>query len=148
MFEFDLQRFDEEAAEPNSEPETLTEEQEPIPEELSGLPEDLARETMAEWAQSQAELEPQSEPEPPKPPTEESVPYARFKEKVDEANQLKAQLAEYQRQLQQQQPPQPQQPQTPQLKITPENSAKISEAITAEAMALTAKKFDPRRRLC
>lgn len=147
MFEFDLQRFAEEAAEPNSEPETSTEEQEPIPEELGGLPEDLARETMAEWAQSQAEsepqseLEPQSEPEPPKPPTEESVPYARFKKKVDEANQLKAQLAEYQRQLQQQQPPQPQQPQTPQLKITPENSAKISEAITAEAMALTGKKI-------
>lgn len=66
----------------------------PIPEELNSLPEDIARETLAEWEQSQ-------QAEPPKPQTEETVPYARFKEKVDAANQLKAQLAEYQRQAQQ-----------------------------------------------
>ena len=152
MFEFDLQRFDEESTEQptQSQPESSTEEEKPIPEELSGLPEDIARETLAEWEKSQPKPEePQPQEEPPKPPTEESVPYARFKEKVDEANQLKAQIAEYQRQAQQQQqqPQQPQQPpqpqpqfQLPQFQITPEDAVKINEAITAEAMQLSGKK--------
>ncbi|MBQ6298650.1 MAG: hypothetical protein IJK81_13380 [Selenomonadaceae bacterium] len=150
MFEFNLQRFDEEPSEQptNSEPETSTEEEKPIPEELGGLPEDIARETLAEWEKSQPkpEEEPQTQEEPPKPQTEESVPYARFKEKVDEANQLKAQLAEYQRKAQQpqesQQAPQQRQFQPPQMRITPEVSARISEAIKAEAMALTGMSTD------
>lgn len=149
MFEFDLQRFDEETAEQptQSQPEPSTEEEKPIPEELSGLPEDIARETLAEWEKSQPkpEEEPKPQEEPPKPQTEESVPYARFKEKVDEANQLKAQLAEYQWQAQQQQQPQqPPQPQfrPPQFQITPEISAKINEAIQAEAMQLSGMSQD------
>lgn len=157
MVEFDLQRFDEESTEQSADaqPESSSEEQEPIPEELSGLPEDIARETMAQWEKSQPtpEEEPQKENEQPseeKPKTEESIPYARFKEKVDEANQLKAQLAEYQRRLQEQQQPQQQtkpkqpsqQPQSPQFKITPEISAKINEAIKAEAMTLTGMSED------
>lgn len=147
MFEFNLQRFDEEAAEQptTSEPETSAEEEQPIPEELGGLPEDIARETLAEWEQSQPKPEePQPQEEPPKPQTEESVPYARFKEKVDEANKLKAQLAEYQRQQQapqsqqaQQAQQQRQQFQPPQIRITPEISAKLNEAIKAEAMELS-----------
>ena len=146
MFEFDLQRFDEEQP-ASAETETSQEEQEPIPEELGGLPEDIARETMVEWEQSQAKEEPSQEPpQEAKPQTQESVPYARFKEKVDEANQLKAQLAEYQRQAQQPQQPQPQQPppqfQPQQLKITPEICAKITEAIKAEAMALSGMSND------
>ena len=148
MFEFDLQRFDEENTEQSVQSETSTEEEKPIPEELGGLPEDIARETMAEWEKLQPkpeEPQPETPPEP-KPPTEESVPYARFKEKVDEANQLKAQLAEYQRRLQQQQPPQTQaqQPQfqPPQIKITPEISAKINAAIKAEALALSGMSDD------
>ncbi len=147
MFEFDLQRFDEESTEEptQSQPEPSTEEEKPIPEELSGLPEDIARETLAEWEKSQPKPEepPQPQEEPPKPQTEESVPYARFKEKVDEANQLKAQLAEYQRQAQQQQPPQPQpQFRPPQFQITPEDAVKINEAITAEAMQLSGMSQD------
>ena len=162
MFEFDLQRFDEESSEQpeSTQSESLSEEQEPIPEELSGLPEDIARETMTEWKQSQTAVEPQpeepqveetptEEPQESKPQTQESVPYARFKEKVDEVNQLKAKLAEYQRRLQeQQQQPQTQQKQpsqqsqSPQFKITPEISAKINEAIKAEAMTLTGMNED------
>ena len=154
MFEFDLQRFDEESTEQptQNQPEPSTEEEKPIPEELSGLPEDIARETLAEWEKSQPKPEepPKSQEEPPKPQTEESVPYARFKEKVDEANQLKAQLAEYQRQAQQQQPPQqqPSQPkpqpqfQLPQFQITPEDAVKINEAIQAEAMKLSGMSQD------
>ena len=145
MFEFDLQRFDEETSSPQ--PETQAEEK-PIPEELGGLPEDIARETMAEWEKLQPNPEeipqPEEQPETPpeeKPPTEESVPYARFKEKVDEANRLKAQLAEFQQRLQQ---PQTQTPQfqPPQIKITPEISAKINAAIKAEAMALSCMSDD------
>lgn len=152
MVEFNLQRFtDEETA--NTETENKPEEQS-IPEELSGLPEKYAREVLE---QSKAESKPQSEntpqeetPEDParaeeKPKTEESVPYARFKEKVDEANQLKAQLAEYQRQTQSQQQektaPQ-QQFQEPQFRITPEISAKINAAIKAEAMSLSGMSED------
>lgn len=148
MFEFDLQRFNEESTEQptQSQPESSTEEEKPIPEELSGLPEDIARETLAEWEKSQPKPEePKPQEEPPKPQNEESVPYARFKEKVDEANQLKAQLAEYQRQAQQQQQPQqPPQPQfrPPQFQITPEISAKINEAIQAEAMQLSGMSQD------
>mgnify|MGYP000414487407 CR=1 FL=1 len=136
MVELDLQRFTDE--ENVSEPESSKEEQEPIPEELDGLGEEYAREVMAEYAQNQPqeELQEQAQPAEEKPKVEETVPYARFKEKVDEANQLKAQLAEYQRQRAQAQPRQ-QVPQSPQFKITPEDSAKINAAIKAEAMALT-----------
>ena len=154
MFEFDLQRFDEE--ENLNELQESQAEEKPIPEELGGLPEDIARETMAEWEKlqpkSEAESQPESEEEPQpetppeeKPQTEESVPYARFKEKVDEANRLKAKLAEYQRQAQQpqaQQQFQPPQFQPPQIKITPEISAKINAAIRAEAMALSGMSDD------
>ena len=151
MFEFELQRFDDEGADQGESADVPQEggEEEPLPEELSGLPEDIARETLAEWKASQSQegtqsaQETQETQETPKPQTEESVPYARFKEKVDEANRLKAQLAEYQRQMQQQpaqfqplpapQPPPLQQPQQPQMRITPEIAKKIEAAITAEA---------------
>ena len=154
MFEFDLQRFDEDTADTAAQ-ETSTEaaksetaEEKPIPEELNGLPEDIARETLNEWeAMQKFSEEPEQEQQAeqpaqePKPQTEESVPYARFKEKVDEANQLKALLAQYQqqaqvRQQQQQQAPPPQQPQQG-LRITPEVAQKINAAIDAEAKALT-----------
>lgn len=142
MFEFDLQRFDDDGADQGESADVPQEsgEEEPIPEELSGLPDDVARETLAEWKASQSQADTQGAQEKPKPQTEESVPYARFKEKVDEANQLKAQLAEYQRRMQQQQqpaqpPPQQPQPQPvqPQMRITPEIAKKINDAIDAEA---------------
>lgn len=149
MFEFELQRFDGEAADQGESAEVQPQESgeaEPLPEELNGLPEDIARETLAEWKATQAQAPAQEPPqesaqEAPRPQTEESVPYVRFKEKVDEANQLKAQLAEYQRLMQQQpapQPPPPQpQPAPQQARITPEIAQKINAAITAEALAIS-----------
>ena len=145
---FDLQRFDDDNAAQveSAESQPSQEEQEPIPEELAGLPEKYAREAMAESEERQA-----AEPEPAQPQfTRED-----YQAKVNEVEQLKAQLAEYQRQQAQapQQAPQPvaQQPaqdgqyqpqqapqyQPPPFKITPEISAKINEAIKAEAMQMT-----------
>lgn len=153
-FEFDLQRFDDDGAQDTSAEPTAaesSEDKEPIPEELNGIPEDIARETMAEWKATQAE----SEGEPAQTGRQPgAVPYDRFKEKVDEANQLKAQLAQYQRQFGQQQqvqqpPPQPQVQQQqqppfqapqipqPQMKITPEIAKQINLAIEEEARAMT-----------
>lgn len=157
MIEFDIQRFADDGettsdATPESAPESQAEEQEPIPEELGGLPEDIARETMAEWEQSQTtqEAEPaQSEPR---------ITREDYQSKLAEIEQLRAQLAQYQQPQQPQQPQappqQPQQPaqepqlpqaqqvpqaqfQIPQLKMTPELSKKISDAISAEAKAMT-----------
>ena len=147
--EFELQRFDD--AEPQAEstepsPESQAEER-PLPEELNGLPEDIARETLAEWEQSQAETEP-PESEEPAPAQEPPITREQYQAAIDEAKQLKEQLAAFQRQqqAQQQQPQaqaqQPQQQQPPpqqqqqQLRFTPEVSAKLDAAITAEAMAL------------
>ena len=154
MFEFDLQRFDEDTAdtaaqETNTEAavQSETAEEKPIPEELNGLPEDIARATLNEWeAMQKSSEEPEQEQQAeqpaqePKPQTEESVPYARFKEKVDETNRLKELLAQYQqqaqiRQPQQQQAPPPQQQQG--MRITPDVAQKINAAIDAEAKALT-----------
>lgn len=127
--EFDLQRFDEE--EVTSAETQQAEEESPIPEELNGLPEEYAREAMTEWESQQPPAEPESQPEPA--PVEEQISREDYQAKVAEIEQLKAQLARYQQ-------PQPKQPQTiqpPQLTITPEISAKITEAITAEAMAMS-----------
>lgn len=132
--EFELQRFADDEESTTPQPETSLEEQEPIPEELDGIPEDIARETMAEWEQTQEE-----QPSEPPPPT--TVSREEYQAKAAEAEQLKAQLQQYQRQTQQQQQPPPQfQPQ--QFKITPEISAKIDEAIKAEAMELSGMSTD------
>lgn len=146
-FVFDLQRFDDGdiGAEPStSEAQPSNEDAQDIPEELGGLPEDIARETMEEWADTQSE-QAQTTTEPDAKPG--AVPYDRFKEKVDEANRLKAQLEEYQRRFQAQQqqspqgqqqpPPQPQPPRQPPLKITPEISKQINKAIEEEALSMT-----------
>jgi len=131
--EFDLQRFDEgaEQAQP-SEPQTSTESQEPIPAELDGIPEDIARETMSEWQESQAE-QPEEKTSEPTVQTPETYSREDYQAKVKEAEQLKAQLANYQRQAQQPQP----QFTPPPMKITPEISAKITQAINAEAMNMS-----------
>ena len=132
--EFDLQRFVEDG-ETTTEPETQGEDLEPIPEELGGIPDHIARETMAEWEQSQEE----NKPEPVTEPALHTEPQPVSREEYE---QLKAQLAEFKKQQQpqvQQQPQQLPQPQyqPPQFKITPENSVKLAEAIKAEALALT-----------
>lgn len=128
--EFDLQRFTEDGetfVEPETSAETSPEEQAPIPEELDGIPDHIARETMEEWEQSQAE----SEPAPPAEP--QTVSREEYQAQAAEIEKLKAQLAQYQQQQPVQKPQKPQ----PQFKITPEYSTKINEAINAEAMALT-----------
>ena len=147
-FDFDLQRFDDDdiGADANAEPST--EDAQDIPEELSGLPEDIARETLEEWESTQAEQSESSETSEMTQTEDKpgAVPYDRFKEKVDEANRLKAQLAEYQRQFQaqqqapqaQQQPrPQPQAPRQPSIKLTPEISKQINKAIEEEALSIS-----------
>lgn len=166
MFEFDLQRFDEDTADTAAQ-DTSTEaaaqsetaEEKPIPEELNGLPEDIARATLDEWEAMQksaeetaGEQQAEQPAQEPKPQTEESVPYARFKEKVDEANQLKALLAQYQQQAQAQQPhqrqPPPQPPAQQQMKITPEVAQQLNDAIHGKAMqlsGLTQKEIDELR---
>lgn len=143
--EFELQRFadeEEQSAEPSSESEQT--EEKPLPEELNGLPEEIARETLAEWEKMQAEPESEvkAEPETEPAPVEEKISREDYQAKVSEVEQLKAQLAQYQRQqqsAQQEEPPtpKPQQPQPPQMKLTPEISKKITEAIEAEAINMT-----------
>lgn len=136
---------------------------EPIPEELGGLDEDIAREAMAEMAAMQKE--PQGEQEGGIEPTEQEptgqeppgtppppVPYARFKQKNDEAKALKAELEQMKAQLaarqQQGQPtaqPQPQPPiqqrpsapPPPQFQLTPENVRLINQAVQQEALRLS-----------
>lgn len=173
MFEFDLQMFADEATEDNGvvedtgaevsqdgvEPEAVEEaEKEPIPEELDGLPEDAAREVMAEAAKIEQENE-EPEPESTKAPDDShvikngTIPYPRFKEKVDESNALKAQLEAYQKQygplgsqqaqnrtqpvmmqpIQMQQPPK----QVPQLNLTPEVMRQIDELKKQEALRMS-----------
>lgn len=151
--EFDLQRFTEDGqpvADTPSEPvaEISTEnpatEEQPLPEELNGIPEDIAREALAEWEATK----PQEEPQPETgqvPPEEKPITREDYQAKVKEAEQLKAQLAQYQQQATQtqaQQPRQQRQFQPPQMRITPEVSARINEAIKAEAMALTGMSTD------
>ena len=151
--EFDLQRFTEDGqpvADTPSEPvaEISTEnpatEEQPLPEELNGIPEDIAREALAEWEATK----PQEEPQPETgqvPPEEKPITREDYQAKVKEAEQLRAQLAQYQQQATQtqaQQPRQQRQFQPPQMRITPEVSARINEAIKAEAMALTGMSTD------
>ena len=128
--EFDLQRFDDEQP-ASAEPQTAETPQEPLPEELSDLDEDIARETMSEWEEMKSEQEPAQEPE--QPPT--AFTAEDYQAKVNEVERLKAQLAAYQQPQQPPTPPQVVQP--PQVKITPEISAKLTEAVRAEAMAMT-----------
>ena len=132
--EFDLQRFDDEQS-ASTEPQSAETPPEPIPEELGGLDEDIARETMSEWEEMKSEQEPVQEPEKTAP----TFTAEDYQAKVDEVERLKAQLAAYQQpQTSRQQPtPVPQVIQPPQMKITPEISAKLAEAVKAEAMAMT-----------
>lgn len=146
---FDLQRFaddGEQATSADPTPETTTSEEQPqeIPEELGGLPEEYAREVMEQSKPAPVEEQP-SAPQPA--PVEERVSREDYQAKVAEAEQLKAQLAAYQRQqaqAQQQPPPQQrQQPyQPPQPELTLEDSATIKQAITAEAMAISGMSND------
>lgn len=160
---FDLQLFadgneiaENEIAENNEtaasdETETKTE-QEPIPAEFDGLSEETARAAMAEMKATNDEGDkPESiadtDGEASQPG---AIPYARFKEKVDETNELKAKLAEYEnrfaemQQTQQQSPQQavtPVQRQQPQVQqqqtINPQFFAQVEQIARQNAMQMT-----------
>ena len=77
---FDLQRFAEEA---------------PIPQELAGISEEVARNIMS---QAQAHAEEKSAQETPvdaNDPNDVKVSYSRFKETLDQRNEMERQLAAY-----------------------------------------------------
>lgn len=175
MFEFDLQMFAEDtessavdttsaeqtadSAETDNADNTEAQEEaekEPIPEELEGLPEEAAREAMAEAAQiKNGEQEPaETEPDDSKIIKTETIPYARFKQKVDEAKALKEELEALKKSSQQaaQQPnmvnfqhpqqqytqaKQPVQQQMPQLNLTPEVMKQIDELKKQEALRMS-----------
>lgn len=142
---------------------------ESIPPELEGIDDDeIVKEVMEEAKAQEAEPKEEPEEEPkaepakdePAGPMPTSIPYGRFKEKVDEGKrkdeeieQLKKQLEMLKAGTQQQQPilnqpnpqyqmqpapmPQPQQVQQPQQSLfTPENMKLINDAIQREAVAM------------
>lgn len=158
---FDLQRFaDEEIVESteNTEetapevaetPDEPSEQDEAIPEELGGLDESIAREVMEE-AKGNTEPEPENKPEKGEP---SPIPYARFKQKVDEANAKDGEIAKLKSELeamrnqraqvpQQPQSPPQQEPEKPQFQqsqfaLTQENINIINNAIKEEAMRMS-----------
>lgn len=78
MFMFDLQRFAEEKA---------------IPEELAGISEDVARNIMAQAARPAANST--NSPVDANDPNDVKVSYSRFKETLDQKNDIERQLAAY-----------------------------------------------------
>jgi hypothetical protein len=163
----DLQLFAEETetettTQPTEEVQEQPKEEQPeeIPEELDGLPEDAAREAMEELKQQE---QPETHAEPDNSdnkPSEGSaaIPYPRFKEVVDKKNAMQAELEAYRAKFGElgsnppqqtppaNQPPMPQQApasgQTPPqayggMRITPEISAKIEEAVQQQALQMT-----------
>ena len=163
MKDFDIQLFAEEE-ETVTDQQTTTEDQpkeeapqEEIPQELDGLPEEVAREAMQEVEEQRKEEEEAAPAEPEnsdkKPskggtPDNTNIPYPRFKEQVDKANSLEAQLEAYrakfgelgannqapaqQQNTQQQEPSMSGVPQ-----FTPEISQKIEEAVKQQALQMT-----------
>ena len=127
----------------------------PIPKELDGLPEDIARDIMSRAETKSAESAENVPPAPPETPKTEdsgetSVSYKRFKETLDQKNELAQQLAAYrekygdmsaQPQTPQQNFPQqtqqatPQQPRQPQLNA--ETMKQIDDVITQFAMEIS-----------
>ena len=66
-----------------------------IPKELDGLPEDIARDIMSRAEEKSAETAPAPESSKPESSGETSVSYKRFKETLDQKNELEQQLAAY-----------------------------------------------------
>jgi hypothetical protein len=166
----DEQNIQTEAAAEQVEPQTEATTEETtvnVPPELEGIDdEEIVKEVMAE-AKAEQEEEPQEEPAEPTPmvmPEEGNapgpIPYARFKEKVDEGRKKDEEIAQLKKQLEamkqapapqpqqvpQYQPPQYQPPQPPVQQpapqpqrntlFTPENMKIINAAIHEEAMQM------------
>ena len=112
----------------------------PIPKELAGVPEDIARDIMAKAA---VQNEPPAE-NPAPAENETSVPYKRFKETLDQKNEISQQLAAYRERygdLSSQVPAQNPPPQTEPQNYMPQFNAdvvkQIDDAITQRAMAIS-----------
>lgn len=67
----------------------------PIPKELEGVPEDIARDIMTKAAAQTETSAENSAPNPAESENETSVPYKRFKETLDQKNEIAQQLAAY-----------------------------------------------------
>ena len=80
---FDLQRFADEA--PKA----------PIPQELAGISEDVARDIMARAAQPASQNNSTNSPVDANDPENVKVSYSRFKETLDQRNELERELAAY-----------------------------------------------------
>ena len=125
----------------------------PIPEELAGIPEDIARDVMAKAAEISNTTKPvESTTEKTSESNTEdngetAVPYKRFKEIIDQKNELAQQIAAYRERFgyissQASVPNTPQQaPQEMPVQNTPQFNAEvikqIDDAITQRAMAIS-----------
>lgn len=159
---FDIQKFAEDdpknygdILDGNTAESEITDELPPIPKELEGLPEDIARDIMSRAESKSAESTENVPPDPPETPKTEddgetSVSYKRFKETLDQKNELAQQLAAYRErygdmpassQTSQQNFPQytqqeiPTQPRQPQLNA--ETMKQIDDVITKFAMEIS-----------
>ena len=142
---FDLQLFDDDAAESQVEENSAVENESStveLPKEFEGL-EDYKDEILAEAAQMQKANESSTEEEAEDVP-KGHIPYQRFKQVIDERNALKAQIEELNKAREsappEQNPPQQRQPpqvQMPQMQLTNEGLAKLKDVVKAEAMRMT-----------
>lgn len=103
---FDIQMFAEEEVQNYGDildgaVEETTEDLPPIPEELAGIPEDIARDVMKKASEISNTPKPAETPPTETPvetktdDTETAVPYKRFKEIIDQKNELAQQIAAY-----------------------------------------------------
>lgn len=157
---FDIQKFAEEEVKEYGDvldgaiDDTVQEDLPPIPKELAGIPEDIARDIMAKAAaQNETPAEnPAPQPESNAETAEEtSVPYKRFKETLDQKNEIAQQLAAYRERygdISAQTQPQnyQQQTQTPKQEVPPQNYMpqfnsdvikQIDDVITQRALAIS-----------
>lgn len=135
------------------EAESTTEEapSEEIPEELEGISEDVAREVLSEAQDDSVNAEQDSDNKPvdtQKPEPGQKIPYQRFKQQVDKANDLEAQLAAYRNKFGDinapaqaaqppAQPPVQTAPPQPKMQFSPAIMKQIQEAVKQRAMQLT-----------
>ncbi|MBQ9488266.1 MAG: hypothetical protein IJU91_10805 [Selenomonadaceae bacterium] len=153
---FDIQKFAEEEVQNYGDIldgtiEESTEELPPIPEELSGIPEDIARDVMKKAAEISNASKPAEGPQTETPAetktddAETAVPYKRFKEIIDQKNELAQQIAAYRERYgdisQSQAPAQNQPPQEMPVQNAPQFNAEvikqIDDTITQRAMAIS-----------
>ena len=111
----------------------------PIPKELEGVPEDIVRDIMSKAAQ----IETPAENPPTESENETSVPYKRFKETLDQKNELDHQLAAYRERYgdisaqNQTAPPKQDTPQNPMPQFNSDVVKQIDDAIVQRAMAIS-----------